>query len=106
MEPSLAVQLTLAVVLQAFLYALFGRFVTPRWKLLPQTAFYFAITWILAASLGWWSLVWTIGHPALGVFAHAFWCGKNGIDWRTCEPRDEYLRRSPLGVGSSFLNAK
>ncbi len=106
MEPSLAVQLAIAVVLQTFLYSLFGRFVAPRLKLLPQIAFYFVITWILASSLGWWSLFWTVGHPALSIVAHAFWCGNNGIDWRTCEPREEYRRLNPLAVGDGALNVK
>jgi len=104
MDSSLAVLLTIAGGLQVFLFALFGRFEVPRWKVLSKIGFYFVLTWILATAFGWWSVIWIAGHPALGVVAHAFWCGNHGIDWRTCEPRDEYLRLRPWR-GDSFANA-
>jgi hypothetical protein len=95
MDPGLATQLTIAALLQLVLYALFGRFETSRWAALSKVGFYFLITWILATSLGWWSLVWIAGYPLLGVLAHVFWCRNNGIDWLTCEPREEFARLRP-----------
>lgn len=106
MEPRLAFLLFIAAVVQLLLFALFGRFVAPRWKAYGKVGFYFLITWILATSLGWWSLIWIIGHPALGVFAHSFWCRKNGIDWLTCQPRDEYLRLRPWAAADGFSKAE
>ncbi|MEX2582342.1 MAG: hypothetical protein WD766_03665 [Gemmatimonadota bacterium] len=106
MEPRLALLLLIAAFVQFLLFALFGRFVAPRWKALGKVGFYFLITWILATSLGWWSLVWIIGHPALGAYAHAFWCRKHGIDWLTCEPRDEYLRLRPWAAADGFAGSE
>jgi hypothetical protein len=96
MNPGLAVLLLVAGALQLFLYMLFGRFEASRLDTFSKMAFYFILTWILATALGWWSLVWIVGYPALGVIAHASWCGNHGIDWRTCEPREEYLRLRPV----------
>jgi hypothetical protein len=105
MEPRLAILLLIAALLQLLLYRVFGRFVAPRWKIFPKFGFYFLITWILATSLGWWSLVWIIGHPVLGILAHAFWCRNHGIDWRTCEPREAYLRLRPWGRDDGLASA-
>lgn len=105
METSLAVQMALAVLLQVYIYLLFGKYLVPRWKVVPQIAFYLLISWIIATSLGWWALIWIAGHPALGVFAHASWCRNNGIDWKTCEPREEYLRLRPWGAEDEFASA-
>lgn len=102
MDPSSTVLFGMAVALQAFLYLLFGRYVEPRWRMLPLVACYFLITWILANSFGWWSLLWIVGHPALGLFAHASWCRNHGIDWRTCEPRERYLELLPWGIGEDI----
>jgi hypothetical protein len=106
MESSLAIQLLIAALLQLLLFRLFGRFVTPRWKIYGKMGFYFLITWVLATSLGWWSLLWIVGHPVLGILAHAFWCRNHGIDWVTCEPRDEYLRLRPWALEDGFANAE
>jgi len=102
MDPSFTILFALAAALQAFLYLLFGKYVEPRWKVLPLIACYFLITWILAARFEWWSLVWIIGHPALGLFAHASWCANHEIDWRTCEPLDRYLALLPWGIGGGI----
>jgi hypothetical protein len=95
MEPSLAILMVFAAVLEIVLYIVFGRFIEPRWKILPKIGFYMLITWIFASAVGWWSLIWIIGHPGLGIFAHAIWCRRHGIDWLRCEPRDKYLRLAP-----------
>jgi hypothetical protein len=105
MEPTLVLQLTLAAFLQGLLYLLFGRHMASPGRLYGKMAYYMLLTWILASAFGWWSLVWILGHPALDVAAHAFWCRNNGIDWRTCEPREKYLRLRPWEMESHYAGA-
>lgn len=95
MEPSLAILMLLAVALQTVLFLLFERFMEPRWKIILKVGFYLMISWIIASAVAWWSLIWIVGHPALGTIAHAVWCRRHGIDWLRCEPRDKYLRLRP-----------
>ncbi len=106
MEPRLILLCTIALLVQLGLFARFGRVALPPSRFLAQAGFYFLIAWILAGALGWWSLAWILGHPALGVLAHATWCRNHGIDWRTCEPRDEYLRKVPWGPGGGIASGR
>lgn len=95
MEPTLILQLAIAALAQLQIYLLFGRFVVPRRKAVGKLAFYFLISGILANALGWWGLIWIIGYPVLSSAAHVFWCRNHGIDWLTCQPREEYVRLQP-----------
>lgn len=96
------IDMAVAVVLQVGLCLLFGRFVAPRWKILGKLVFFFAIAITLSLWVGHWSLLWIIGHPALGVGGHVYWCRKHGIDWLTCEPRDRYLELRPWAAADGF----
>ncbi|MQA89693.1 MAG: hypothetical protein GEU90_05595 [Gemmatimonas sp.] len=106
MEPRFAILLLIAALGQLLLFLLFGRYVAARWKAVGTIGFYFLITWILADSLGWWSLIWIVGHPVLSALAHVIWCRNHGIDWLTCEPRDEYLRLHPWTAADGFASWK
>ncbi|MEX0912359.1 MAG: hypothetical protein WD031_02935 [Gemmatimonadota bacterium] len=98
MDARFAILLVVASLLQLALFGHSGRFLRPRWKAYGKIGFSLLIAGILANALGWWSLVWFVGHPALDLWAHAFWCRNNGIDWLTCEPRGRYMRLRPWAV--------
>jgi uncharacterized membrane protein len=91
----MTVDLTVAVFTWAAGYALLGRFIAPRWKIFGKLAFYLAASAVLSSLVGHWSLIWIIGHPALGIGGHIWWCRQHGIDWLTCEPRERYLELRP-----------
>lgn len=105
METSLAVQMAFALLLQGYIYHLFGRYAGTGWRFYPRILFYLLISWIMAGSLGWWSLIWIVGHPALEIIAHVSWCRNHGIDWKTCEPREKYLRLRPWKDDGSLARA-
>lgn len=83
-------------------FALFGRFVAPRWKLVGKLLVYLGVTGLLSATVGKWALVWIFGHQLLGVAGHIWWCRKHEINWFTCEPRDRYLALRPWAVEDGF----
>jgi uncharacterized membrane protein len=89
------IDLAVALVLWLSGFVVFGRFISPRWKIGGKLVFYLAVTALLSAWVGHWSLIWVIGHPALGVGGHIWWCRKHDINWLTCEPRDRYLAIRP-----------
>lgn len=95
MEPRFALLFSIAILVQVGLHARYGGFALPRSRFLGQAALYLLIAGILSSSFGWWGLIWILGHPALGLLAHVTWCRNNGIEWRTCEPREDYLRKVP-----------
>ena len=94
--------LTIGAVLQIVLFAIFGRFIAPRWKVAGKLVFFFLVAGLLSWTVGHWSLIWIVGHPLLGVGGHIWWCRKHGIDWLTCQPRDTYLELRPWAVGDGF----
>ena len=91
----MALDLSSALVLWLVGFGLFGRFIVPRWKVGGKLLFYIGVTAGLSYLFGHWSLIWVIGHPALGIAGHVWWCAKNGIHPITCEPRDRYLAMRP-----------
>lgn len=96
--------IALAVWLLGF--ALFGRFISPRWKVLGKLVFFMLVAWVLAMLVGHWSMVWILGHPLLGIGGHVWWCKRNDINWLTCSPRDKYLGLRPWANGDGFGAAK
>lgn len=68
-----------------------GRFIRPRWKQPGKLIMYLLLSWLLLRWVGEWALVFIIGHQAMGWVAHVMICRRHGIDWRTCEPEEEYL---------------
>lgn len=96
------VRMIVAVVLWVGGFLLFGRFISPRWKVAGKLAFYLVVSWVLSMTAGNWSLIWIVGHPLVGVAAHAWWCRRNGINWVTCEPRDRYLQLRPWAQADGF----
>ncbi len=94
--------LSVGLVLQVFLFAVFGRFIAPRWKVAGKAIFFFGIAAALSWWVGHWSLLFIIGHPLLGVWGHIWWCRKHGINWLTCQPRDRYLELRPWAAGDGF----
>jgi hypothetical protein len=96
------IDLVLAAMLWLVLFALFGRFIAPRWKVAGKAVFFLAVAAALSAWVGHWSLIWIIGHPLLGVWGHIWWCRQHQINWITCEPRDKYLALRPWAAGDGF----
>lgn len=68
-----------------------GRFVRPKWKLPGKLIVYLTASYLLWAWIGPWSLIFIVGHQALGWIGHIVICRQNGIDWRTSEPKEKYL---------------
>jgi len=93
---------TIAVALWLTGFALFGRFIAPRWKVGGKLIFYLAVAAGLSAWVGHWSLIWIVGHPLLGIAGHVWWCRKHGINWVTCRPRDRYLELRPWAQQDGF----
>jgi hypothetical protein len=89
------VDLVVAVLLWLGGFALFGRFIAPRWKIGGKLAFYLAVTALLHVAVGHWALIWVVAHPLTGIAGHAWWCRRHGIDWIRCEPRARYLALRP-----------
>lgn len=98
----MAVDLTVAVLAWLIGYALFGRFIAPRWKVIGKLTFFLVVALVLSVVVGHWSLVWIVGHPLLGIVGHAWWCRHNGIDWLTCQPRHKYLALRPWASRDGF----
>jgi hypothetical protein len=94
--------LGLALVIWLTGFALFGRFIVPRWKVGGKLIFYLAVTALLSAWLGNWALIWIVGHPGLGVAGHIWWCRQHGINWITCQPRDRYMELRPWAAADGF----
>ncbi|MDD9942814.1 MAG: hypothetical protein OXU20_17370 [Myxococcales bacterium] len=92
LTPSRIVGLGLIAVLWGVGFAQFGgRFVRPRWKIYGKAAValtlaYFAMVW-----LGPWGLLIPAVHQSAGIVGHVAICRRHGIDWRTCEPRAQYI---------------
>lgn len=96
------IQTGLALVIWLAGYALFGRFITPRWKVGGKLIFYLAVSAALTAWVGGWALIWIVGHQGLGIGGHIWWCRKHGINWITCQPRDQYLALRPWAAEDGF----
>ena len=102
MDSVLLINLAVALAIWLAGFALFGRFIAPRWKVVGKLLFFLLVTGLLTAWLGYWALVWAVGHPALGVGGHVWWCRKHGIDWLRCQPRERYLELRPWAQGDGF----
>lgn len=85
-------------------YALFGRFIAPRWKVSAKLAFYLVISILLSLTAGHMALLWIIGHPLAGIAGHIAWCRRHGINWLTCRPRDRYLALRPWAARDGFAS--
>ena len=96
------IDLSIAFALWLGSFVVFGRFIVPRWKVGGKLVFYLAVTALLSAWVGHWSLIWVIGHPALGISGHVWWCRTHEISWLTCEPRDRYLALRPWAAQDGF----
>ncbi len=101
MSPHL-IRMIAATVFWCAGFTVFGRFVSPRWKVAGKLVFYLAACWALSMVVGNWSLVWIVGHPLLGILGHAWWCRRHDINWITCEPRDRYLELRPWAHRDGF----
>ena len=64
--------------------------------------FYLGVTALLTWWVGYWAFVWIVGHQALGLWGHRWWCGRHGINWLTCQPRDRYLELRPWAAQDGF----
>ncbi|MEL6670569.1 MAG: hypothetical protein AAFR61_00110 [Bacteroidota bacterium] len=79
------------VLIWALGYLHTGKFVRPRWKIPGKFLFYVGVSAALTYFLGYWSLLFIIGHQALGLIFHIRVCKKHQINWLNCEPRERYL---------------
>lgn len=90
----LGVELELGILfaLAAVAGSIFDKFEveTAGWRKLLRWAFAAALTLGSFHWIGHWSLALLGGFAALGAFAHAWWCAKNGIHALTAQPRRKY----------------
>lgn len=96
------IHMVLATTLWLCGFALFGRFIAPRWKIFGKLFFYLLVSYLLSIWLGNWALIWIVGHPLLGVAGHIWWCRQNSINWLTCQPRERYLELRPWASSDGF----
>ena len=99
---TLQIDLVLAVAIWLAGFAVFGRFIAPRWKIWGKLIFYLGVAALLSAWLGHWSLIWIVGHQLLGIGGHMWWCRQHGISWLTCTPREKYVELRPWAAGDGF----
>ena len=102
MSEVLVVNSIAALVVWLAGFAVFGRFIAPRWKVWGKLGFYLGVTIVLSMMVGYWALLWVLGHQGLGVAGHVWWCRTNGIHWVTCQPRERYLALRPWAAGDGF----
>ena len=69
-----------------------GRFVRPKWKIPGKLLFYVGMSTLLAYWIGHFALAFIILHPLIGLVFHIRVCQKHQINWRTCQPRNQYLQ--------------
>jgi len=68
-----------------------GKFVRPKWKIVGKFIFYVAISSLLSYWFSYFSLVFIIGHPLIGLIFHIRVCQKHQINWKNCQPQEKYL---------------
>jgi hypothetical protein len=98
----MGIDLVIAMLFWMAGFAVFGRFIVPRWKVGGKLVFYLVVAVLLSRWVGHWSLVWILGHPLLGIWGHWLWCRRHGISWLTCQPRDRYLALRPWAAQDGF----
>ena len=101
-DASVVIDLGLALAIWLAGFAVFGRFIAPRWKVGGKFIIYMAVSAVLSAWIGHWSLIWIVGHQLLGVAGHVWWCRGHGINWLTCQPRVRYLELRPWAAADGF----
>lgn len=68
-----------------------GKFVRPRWKQPGKFLFYVIVSGALVYGFKHYGLLFIVGHPLLGLIFHIKVCRKHQINWKTCEPKAQYL---------------
>lgn len=82
----------LAVIIWFAGYLHNGKFVRPKWKIPGKFIFYVGVSFALTYWFTHWSLLFIIGHPLIGFIFHIKVCATHNINWKTCEPREKYLK--------------
>lgn len=85
------VALLLALVVWMGMFLHTGKFVKPQWKIVGKAFFYLAVSNLLIAWVGYYSLIFIIGHPLIGLVFHIKVCRQYDIDWVRCVPREKYI---------------
>jgi len=83
--------LSLAIFIWVLGYLHTGKYIKPKWKIFGKLVFYLALSNLLIAWFGYYSLIFIIGHQLIGFIFHLKICKKYRIDWISCEPREKYL---------------
>jgi len=80
-----------------------GRYVQPRWKLWGKAFAALVITYFAMVWLGPWGVLLPLAHQAAGFAGHVVICRRHGINWRTCEPRADYIALQERYARGDFL---
>ncbi len=91
MNPDLLLPLLIAGAVSAVTAPLTLRLVFPPWKRFGKVVVYLSLATVLAFFFGWWSLLFILGHPALGLALHIAWCRRDGLDWQRLDA-EEYRK--------------
>lgn len=92
--PSPAVWISLALAAALWLFGFFfvgGRFVKPVWKAYGKGVAFMAFCYFLLIAIGLWAWPLIIVHLGIGFVFHLVICRREGIDWRTIQPREKYV---------------
>lgn len=79
-----------------------GKYVRPRWKIPGKFVFYMTVSVLLIFYTGYFSLIFIIGHPLIGLIFHIRACRKHKINWVNCQPVDRYIELQEKWAGGDF----
>lgn len=86
LQPSLYGPVLISLVLSALFVPITWNLIWPRWKRYGKLLFSVVVSVLLAAMVGWWSLIFILGHPLMGLVGHLWWCRSHGFDWKSVDP--------------------
>lgn len=89
LPPSAYVPVLISVAIALVLVPITWNLICPNWKRYGKVIFSLLIATVLAINFGWWSLIFVIGHPLIGLAVHIWWCRKCGLNWKSPDA-DEY----------------
>ncbi len=86
LQPSIYVPILLALALSLITVPVTWNLIWPPWKRYGKLAFSVIAASLLSFAVGWWALVFVVGHPLIGFVGHIWWCRKHGFNWMSVNP--------------------
>ena len=85
-EPATYVPIVIALGFAALFTPLAWNLIWPSWKRYGKLLFSLTLSIVLAVTIGWWSLIYILGHHLIALVFHLWWCRKHGFDWKAPDP--------------------